>query len=91
MIIPFLLSASWVVFSAHLYFRMISLKLRRSFLLSPSDVNRLPRFAVTTLYQLRGRQSLVAGFYVLVGFYGVGLLASLPEGGVGFADGGSNS
>ena len=62
----------------------MSLKLRRSFLLSQSDINRLPRFAVTTLYQLRGRQSLVAGFYVLVGFYGVSLLASLPEGG-GFA------
>ena len=61
-IFAFLPSASRALFSAHLCFRMISLKLRRSFLLSQSDVNRLPRFAILPLYPLTTRQSLVAGF-----------------------------
>ena len=45
-------------------------KPRRSFLLSPSDVNRLPRFAVLPLYLLTTRQSLVAGFTFQLVFTG---------------------
>lgn len=59
-IIPFLLSASRKLFSHISYFRIAHIKPRRSTLLSPSLVNRLSRFAVTTLYPLSTRQSLVA-------------------------------
>ena len=76
-IFQFLLSSSRVVFSHISSLRIVHIKLRRSFVLSQSDVNRLPRFAVTTLYRLRGRQSLVAGFMFLLVF--TGWIASLPQ------------
>ena len=59
-IIPFLLSASWQMFSHISASRKAHINPRRSTLLSPSLVNRLPRFAVPTLYKVTTRQSLVA-------------------------------
>ena len=59
-IFAFLLSASRVVFSQASSLRIAHIKLRRSFLLSPSWINCLSRFAVTPLYPLSPRHSLVA-------------------------------
>ena len=59
-IFAFLLSAFQVVFSQASSLRIAHVKLRRSFLLSPSWVNRLSLFTVTTLYPLTTRHSLVA-------------------------------
>ena len=61
-IIPFLLCASRELFSHISAFRKAYIKLHRSFVLSLGRVNRLPRFAVPTLYHLSTRQSMVAGF-----------------------------
>ena len=56
----FLLSSLRAMFSQISSLRKTYTKPRRSPLLSPSRVNRLPRFAVPILYHLSTRQSMVA-------------------------------